>query len=213
MPPEPHTARRSFTLGALLLLLLGLSGACAQLSRLPGLPGVGPSPSLVLWNQAHAALQAGQFERADSLFNRLTTDYAESREGREALFYRGVIALDPRNPRWNPKPAEADLEQYVASDTLPGGVQRLPEGETLLELARQLNLPAAERVPGLKPETRTVVTPGPARVITRAGEAQAAAAEADRLRARLAERDEEIRRLREELDRIRKTLTPRPPTP
>jgi hypothetical protein len=207
MPPEPLTHRRTTVLGPLLLLLLGLSGACAHL---PGLPSAGPSPSLTLWNEAHAALQAGQFVRSDSLFARLTTGYPESREGREALFYRGVIALDPRNPRWNPKPAEAELEQYVSSDTLPGGVQRLPEGETLLELARQLNLPAAERVPGLKPETRTVVTPGPARVITRAGEAQAATAEADRLRARLAERDEEIRRLREELDRIRKTLTPRP---
>jgi len=207
MPPEPHIDRRSTAFGAFALLLLAFFGACAHL------PSAGPNPSLALWNEAHAALQAQQFARADSLFTRLSTEYAESREGREARFYRGVIALDPRNPRWNPKPAETELERYVASDSLPGGVQRLPEAETLLELAKQLNLPSAERVPGLKSETRTVVTPGPTRVITRAGETQAAAAEAERLRARLAERDEEVRRLREELDRIRKTLTPRPPTP
>lgn len=204
MPRKPHSPRPT-TSGATLVLVLGLLGACAHL---PGLSPPRQSPSLVLWNEAHAALAAAEFAHADSLFARLSDQYPSSREGREAIFYRGVIALDPRNPKWNPKPAEAELERYVALDTVSGGVQRLPEGETLLELARQLNLPSAERVPGLKAETRTVVTPP--RVITRAGEAQAATAEAERLRARLAERDEEIRRLREELDRIRKTLTPRP---
>jgi hypothetical protein len=96
----------------------------------------------------------------------------------------------------------------------------------LLEIANQLNLPPEERVPELQPRTRVVTrAPTPGRAPTQAAPpplrvapAAEAAAEIERLRRQLGERekviaarDDEIRRLREEIERIRKTLVPQRP--
>lgn len=166
-----------------------------------------------LWSEAHGALLAEQFAAADSTFIVLQEQYPNTLEGREALFYRGSLYLDPRNPRWDPKPAESLLRQYLASDSGEvRAIQRPVEARIFVEIAQQLNLPSDERVPGLQPETRTRVVERRVverRVVVPAQQSRALAEEVERLRGELAERNETVRRQREELERIRKTLAPR----
>lgn len=160
---------------------------------------------LQIWGEAHNALVAGQFSRADSLFARLASQYGTTVTGRESLFYLGALRLDPRNPDWNSARSEEALVQYLAYDTVAGGViHRRPEGETLFQLAHQLNLPIGDRVPGLA-ETVEVRVESPPRVV-QGSLATTLTAERNRLRTQVAEKDAEIRRLQEELDRIRRTL-------
>lgn len=189
---------------ALLLLALASTG-CASLMALE--PGARERSSL--WERAHHALAQGRFGQADSVFKHLADEHARSKEGREALFFLGALRLDPRNPEWNPRPAEATLRDYLAIDTTGARVERRAEADMLVQLAAQLNLPAEERVSGLRPETRVVQVP---RVVYRAEQCQApGGGEVVELRRQIAERDEQIKRQREELERIRKTLTPRTP--
>ena len=157
----------------------------------------------VLWGQAHEALNALQFARADTLFGTLIREYGATETGRESLFYVAAVRLDPRNPAWSSELAESALELYLAGDT--GGVCKIhrPEARTMYEIARQLNLPTEARVPGLQAETRVVTQ----RVVVPAREATSLQAEVSRLRDQLAARDNTIRRQEEELDRIRKTLS------
>lgn len=186
----------------LILLALALLPACAQL----GLSRPGGEERMRLWNEAHQAFYADDFDRAASLFGELQELYPETQEGRESLFYLGTLRLDPRNPAWDPAPAEQSLRSYIAADTTVH-VHRRPEAETLLRLAEQLNMPAEQRVPGLQPETRVVRVPQ--RVVVPARETRALSAEVERLRAQVAERDAKIIQQQEELERIRRTLTGR----
>lgn len=186
-----------------LVLLLLLLSACAQL----GLGGPERRPERVqLWEAAHRALAAEDFAQASALFERVAQEYPDSDAGRESLFYLGALRLDPRNPSWDPVPAEENLSHYLEGDSAYlASIHRRPEALVLLELARQLNMPAEERVPGLQPETRVVTE----RVVVPARESRALAAEVDRLQRLLAERDATIQQQKEELERIRKTLTGR----
>lgn len=191
---------------ALGLLLLALP-ACAHL-----VPGSGARDRLALWDRAHAALDARRFEEARLGFQELVSRFGKSREGREALFYVGSIHLDPRNPAWNPGPAEEALARYLAQDTLEERlVARRPEARILLEIAHQLNLPPQSRIAALQPPAATPTPPPPAPVVTRAQPVAELLRDIERLRVELAQRDETIRRQREELERIRRTLTPAPP--
>lgn len=175
--------------------LLLLSG-CAHL----GSPPTESWERRALWDEAHAYFATGDFSRADSVFTLMAERYPETNEGRESLFYLGTLQLDPRNPEWDPEAAQERLEQYMAADGEESRIHRRPEGGTLLRLANQLNLPMEQRIEALqvKPQTRVVV---------RAEVAEGATAEVERLRGELNTREAEIRQLREELDRIRRTLT------
>jgi hypothetical protein len=182
------------------LLIIVLLSSCAHLPGLNREAGERAD----LWAEAHQALAAEEFERAETTFEQLAREYPESKEGRESLFYLGALRLDPRNPAWDPKPAELALRRYLAKDSVrTGSINRRPEGEVFLLIAQQLNLPAEERVPGLQPETRVVTE----RVVVPARESRALRAEVERLRQQLAERDAELARQKEELERIRKALT------
>jgi len=189
---------------AAFLALLLLAPACAYLPVL----GAETEDLGTLWSEAHGALYEERFNDAETTFAHIHDRYPDTREGREALFFIGMIRLDPRNPNWDPAPAEASLTRYLAEPAEEDPRERprparAPEGTTLLELARQLNLPATERVAGLQPETRVEVEVQ--RVVV---PAQQATDQSAALRRQIAERDAEIRRLREELDRIRRTLAP-----
>ena len=180
--------------------------ACAHLGRRDS----DDELRLQIWRDAHSALQAAQFARADSLFTRLTRDFPDTEAGRESRFYLGTVRLDPRNPGWDPQAAETALNQYLTQDTAVAQIHRRPEGQTLQQIARQLNMDPEQRIEGLQPETRTVVR----RVVVPGREAASLTAEVQRLRrqaaerqAQLEERDAQIRRQNEELERIRKTLT------
>ena len=179
-------------------LLLLVSG-CAH-------AGTRPDPTLVpngIWREAHDALSVAQYARADTLFTRLWREHPATGPGRESLFYLGSLRLDPRNPGWDPQRSESALRDYLAIDTAgTGPILRRPEGETLYQIAQQLNLPPEERIEGLQTEPRVVV-----RRVAPARETGALAAEVRRLRQQVAERDAQIRRQNEELERIRKTLT------
>jgi hypothetical protein len=161
-----------------------------------------------IWVEAHNAFSDGDFGRATALFGELADRFPGTVEGRESLFYLGTLHLDPRNPEWNSEPAETALTRYLEADSVrPGSIHRRPEGGTLLQLARQLNMPGRDRVPGLQPEVVVAPEEQQPRVVVSGQESRALAAEVERLRGQIAERDSTIRQQREELERIRRTLT------
>jgi len=190
----------------LALAAVALATGCAHLGR-----GHDGKERETLWREAHIALGAENFRAADTLFASLAMRFGQEQEGREAVFYLGAMRLDPRNPGWNSRAAADHLRRYltVADTGRADLIYRRPEATTLLELANQLNMPEGSRIPALQPDTvvRTRTVPG-RRVIVPAEESRALGAEVERLRRELAERDETIRAQREELNRIRRTLTP-----
>lgn len=191
-----------------LLLIAVLLTGCATL----GIGGKTESEHEELWKQSHLALYGGNFARAESGFSELARRFPETGEGQEALFFLAVVSLDPRNPQWDPAPAREQLQRYLARDSSSVRLSYpRPEARTLLELTEQLVLPPQERAGGLASETRVVRVPGPERVVVPATQSRALTAEVERLRREVAERDETIRRQREELNRIRNALTPRQP--
>ena len=95
---------------------------------------------------------------------------------------------------------------YLAGDSAGVRGWHAREARTLLRLSNDLRRPCAERLnPALRcgePTVRVVEgAPAP--------EQPASAAEAARLRREIAEQQATIRRLRDELERIRNTLAPR----
>lgn len=192
----------------LLLTSLAISSACAHLRG----GDAQARQSAQLWTEAHLAFHAENFRHAQAAFQQLADEYQDSEEGREALFYLGTLRLDPRNPDWDPAPAVDALRRYLALDTARAVIHRRPEATTMLRLADQLAAAPAEHDTaagvGQAPPRDAAGTPD--RVATRA-QVQALLAEADSLRRLLDERDETIRRQREELDRIRRVLAPRTP--
>ena len=179
-------------LPALVLLLPG----CAHL-------GAGPSEGWErarLWDEAHGYFATYDFERADSVFSLIAREHPETDEGRESLFYLGALRVDPRNPEWDAEVSEARLREYLAADSTNGPVHRRPEATVLAALVNQFTLPMEDRIPDLQAE-------GNRTVVIRSEEAPGTPAEVAQLRQQLEARDAEVKQLREELDRIRRTLT------
>jgi TolA-binding protein len=191
------------------LLFAVLLSACSVFA--PENLGPGAASRDQLWRQGHAALQADSFRVAMAAFQRLAAEHPRDNVGREARFYLGTLYLDPANPAYDANQAAQNLEMYLATDTAGGRVTRRPEAETLLGLARQMVLPCEQRTGALRCDPDVIVRtrPGGAdTVVVRQGTDQSA--EVARLRRDLNERDATIRQLREELQRIRNTLAPRP---
>lgn len=189
------------------LFLAALLSACAVFAP----ENLGPDAARRdgLWRQGHAAMQRDSFRVAMAAFQRLSTEHPRSDFGREALFYLGTLYLEPTNPAYDAGLAAQNLEMYVAADTERGRATRRPEAETLLGLSRQLAMPCEQRTGALRCAPQVVTRPGGSdTVVVRQGSDQSA--EVSRLRRELAERDGTIRELREELQRIRNTLAPRP---
>jgi len=187
----------------LLTVLLPLGG-CAHL----GFGGGEAAERADLWTRAQEALAAQEFATAEAAFLEIRDRFPDTLEGRESLFYLGTIHIDPRNPEWDPRPAEDRLAEYLAlmeQEDEDSRIYRYPEARTLHELARQLNLPPESRVAGLQPEERVVTVEE--RVVVPGQQSRELAAEVADLRRQLAERDARIRQQAEELERIRRTLT------
>lgn len=190
-----------------LLLLSVLLSACSVFA--PANLGPGAADRDYLWRRAHAAMHADSLRIATESFQRLAVEYPGTRQGRESQFYLAALALEPANPGFSADEAVRRLDAYLAADTAGGRVTRRPEAESLLALARQLALPCETRTGELRCDPSTIVQTrevGGDTVIVRSGDA----GEAARLRRELAQRDATIRQLREELQRIRDTLAPRP---
>lgn len=189
------------------ILCAVLLSACSVFG--PGNLGPGAASRDQLWRQGHAALQADSFRVAMAAFQRLASEHPREGMGREARFYLGTLYLDPANPAYDASQAAQNLEMYLAADTAGGRLTRRPEAETLLGLSRQMVLPCEQRTAALRCDPDVVVRHGGAdTVVVRQGSDQSA--EVSRLRRELNERDATIRQLREELQRIRNTLAPRP---
>jgi hypothetical protein len=182
-----------------------LLGACATLRG--GGPDAGHRARL--WEQAHAAYAQDSFRVAAAAFQRLANEHPRTTEGHESRFYLGVLSLEPRSSV-DLTLARQQLQMYVADDTaqaLRG--YHLREAGSLLRLVTELQRPCDTRMGAVACDprvvTRTVTEPASGG----SGDSSAAAAEASRLRREVAERDQTIRDLREELQRIRNTLAPR----
>lgn len=192
---------------ARLLLVSVLLSACSVFA--PSNLGPGAAERDQLWRRAHAAMHADSFRIATESFQLLVAEYPRSRHGRESQFYLAALALEPANPEFSADEAVRRLDAYLAVDTAGGRVTRRPEAESLLALARQLTIPCESRTGPLRCDPSTVVETrvvGGDTVVVRDGDA----GEAARLRRELAQRDATIRQLREELQRVRDTLAPRP---
>ena len=165
-----------------------------------------------LWEQAHAAYAQDSFRVAVAAFRRLSAEHPRTYEGHEARFYLAMLSLEPRSGV-DFTIARQQLQLYLAEDTIRamrGYHER--EAGSLLRLVTELQRPCDTRAGAIACDTRvvtrTVTEPGTSGG-TDSGAGAAATAEAGRLRRELAERDETIRNLREELQRIRNTLAPR----
>lgn len=192
---------------AISLFLAALLSGCAVFAP----QNLGPDAARRddLWRQGHAAMQRDSFRVAMAAFQRLAAEHPRTNEGREAAFYLGTLYLEPSNPAYDAALASQNLEQYLALDTSGGRITRRPEAETLLGLARQLAVPCEQRTGSLRCGPAVAVRPDTT-VVVRPGGGGDQSAEVGRLRRELAERDATIRELREELQRIRNTLAPRP---
>lgn len=188
---------------AFTLLLAALLSACATGGR--GSDPGAPSRDQ-LWRQGHQAMREDSSRIALAAFQRLASEHPRTREGIEARFYLGMLYLDPRS--FDAARATEHLDLYLASDTMGGQPTRRPEAVRLLALSRELAGPCERRSGALRCEPAAVPrrTEGET-VVVRDGDQSA---EIARLRRELAERDATIRELREELQRIRNTLAPRP---
>lgn len=155
-----------------------------------------------LWEQAHAAYAQDSFRVAAAAFQRLANEHPRTSEGHEARFYLGVLSLEPRSSV-DLTIARQQLQLYLADDTVQS-LQSYHEREasSLLRLVTELQRPCETRVAAIACEPRVVT-----RTVTESGNGDGA--EASRLRREVSERDQTIRELREELQRIRNTLAPR----
>lgn len=191
------------------ILFAAFLSACSVFA--PENLGPGAASRDQLWRQGHAAMHADSFRIAMAAFQRLATEHPRDEQGREARFFLGTLYLEPTNPEFDAALAAQNLELYLAADTAGGRITRRPEAETLLGLSRQLAIPCEQRAGDLRCDPDVIVRtrPGGAdTVVVRQGSDQSA--EVSRLRRELNERDATIRQLREELQRIRNTLAPRP---
>ncbi len=190
------------------ILLAALLSACSVF----GPENLGPDAARRddLWRQGHAAMQRDSFRVAMAAFQRLAAEHPRAQEGREARFYLGTLYLEPANPAYDAGLATQNLEMYLTADTRDGRVTRRPEAETLLGLSRQLALPCEQRTGPLRCDPLVVARSDTTVVVRPGGGGGDQSAEVARLRREINERDATIRELREELQRIRNTLAPRP---
>jgi len=189
--PQPrHEPARRRAVSALAALL-----AAACLLAATACTTIGPRKpdrTALAWEAAREAMRGGSFARAEEAFLELIAGHPERPEGRESLYLLGVLYLDPRNPAWDAQRAEDHLGRYLR---LQGPQDHRAEALALFALARRLVEPPAS-ADAAPPEQQVAI------------QGTAAEAENGRLEKQLAEKDREIARLREELERIRRTLSP-----
>jgi len=189
--PRVERAARQVGRRAVSALPALLAAACLAAA---GCTTAGPGRAdrtALAWQASREAMRGGSFASAEESFRELAAEHPERPEGRESLFLLGVLYLDPRNPAWDAGRAEDYLGRYLH---LAGPQDHRPEALALFALARRLVEPAE--------------SDGDAGASRIALEGTTAAAENGRLQKQLAEKDREIARLREELERIRRTLSP-----
>ncbi|MDR0786393.1 MAG: tetratricopeptide repeat protein [Gemmatimonadota bacterium] len=158
-----------------------------------------------IWTNGQDALSRIEFEAAETAFTRLVDEYPNTPEGRESLFYLGVLRLDPRNTLFDTRIAEDWFTAYLDRSTRGERVYRFPEAEVFFEIAHELNLPPDSRVAVLQPVERVITIEE--QVLVPTEESRELTMRINRLRTQVAERDSTIKAQQDELERIRRTLT------
>lgn len=186
-------------------LALLVTAACSQPQPLVRAPSGGWANTFLA---AHRSAEAGNFVRADTLLASFVRANPDTPEAYEAIYWRGVFALDPANPDHSPPFAAGAFEEYLRSSraqTRRGEVMVLRRLAHRLEAAGGLATPLS----------------GPVRV---AGAAPTdSARRGDPRDEEIAKLKEELRKTNEELERIRRRVsaparvdppvTPPPPWP
>ena len=168
-----------------------LTGACSQTAPIVRAPTMGWANTFIT---AHRAAEAGDYVRADTLLATYASANPGSPESYEAIYWRGVLALDPANPHRSPTLATGAFEEYLRS---PRGQVRRGEAMVLRRLAQRL-------------EHGELATPLTASTRTTASAASAAGDSARRPDARdeeIAKLKEELRKSNEELERIKRRVS------
>ncbi|HUF27147.1 MAG TPA: hypothetical protein VMM18_09235 [Gemmatimonadaceae bacterium] len=148
--------------------------------------------------EAQSAAAEGEFLRADSALVAYEQANPGTPEATEAVYWRGIFALDPSNPHGSAAVAAAAFEAYLRD---PAAVLRRSEAAVFHRLASRLDSLAT----GVAISAASV--PPPAGVGAARSNADPRDEELRRLR-------EELRRANEELERIRRRLaTPARPDP
>lgn len=189
--------RRASWLGALALVALGAGCTPFRTHRVdvPDAGSIAASEWPIARTAAQQAAVRGNYARADSILRAFTASYPGTEAASDALFYRGVFRLDlegdSARSSENAREARAALDAYLAGGPMQ---QHYAEALTLRRLASQL-------------DSLHTIVPVPPPVVLGTQSTR------DTLRAR----DDEIVRLRAELDqtkaeldRLRRRLTPRP---
>ena len=195
----PHRHRRCRPRAAFVFLLAASVVGCAPLRAEPPLPPPLPPPATAEWPEVrsavHEAAARGAYARADSLLVTFAERYPTAAESADARYWRAVLLLDPANDSGSALAAITVLDEYMAA-----GPSR-----TEFVTARVLRR-LAQRMDSLRSVEAPPPAGRPAGLVPR-----------DSLRVR----DEEIARMRteldqtkEELERLRRRLVvPRPRRP
>ena len=165
-----------------LLLVL----ACTQPQPLVRAPAAGWANTFIA---AHRAAELGDYVRADTLLATYARANPDTPESFEAIYWRGVFALDPANADGSPAMAAGAFDEYLRT---PRAQTRRGEALVLRRLAVRLDAAGRLETP----------LSGPRR-----GDAAPAATAATADSARRADpRDQEIAKLREELRKSNEEL-------
>ena len=146
---------------------------------------------------AQRAVDAGQHTRADTMLLDFATSHPNTPEALEAVYWRGVLAMDPNNPVASPKLAVAVFDYYLGE---PAAARRA-EVMVLRRIASRLELLDDLALALSLGERNTAAALATGRPPS-SGDARDA---------EIARLKEELRKATEELDRIRRRVTTPPP--
>ena len=177
------------------LVVLFLVIACAQVQVLD-------SPRQSDWDtalgRARANVAAGSYLAADKILDEFVRTHPDTREAKEAAYWKAVYLIDPANDRSSLDAGIVALDRYLSEN--PDGWYR-NDASVLRQTAA-----VAQRIAN---RTRlasvdTAVTPAPGKdtvVVTKSRDEQIAA-----LKDQLAKSKEELAKVSAELERIKKRL-------
>ena len=170
-------------------LALLLVAACSQPQPLVRAPSGGWANTFLA---AHRAAETGNFVRADTLLAAFVRANPDTPESYEAIYWRGVFALDPANPEHSPLLAAGAFDEYLRSSRAQ---TRRGEAMILRRLARRLETAGELATPLSRP------------VRVAAAAAPDSARRADPRDEEIAKLKEELRKTNEELERIRRRVS------
>ena len=185
---------RPFWLASLVCLSLG----CAQQTNPPILA---PTVDwITAFSEAQRAVEDRRFDQADAVLSDFMKLRKGTPEAREAVYWRAVYILDPRNRESSPRDAISYLDDYLADPPLPANASQARAMRGMAATVDSLDQAVQEA------QQRPARESGePSRPAPDTGREDELEKEIERLK-------EQLEKANAELDRIKKRLTaPRPP--